>query len=233
MARCGVASRRASEALIAAGRVKVNGVTVTRPGTTIDSASDRVEVDGRLIRPPRRLQYVILNKPCGYVTTVRDPQGRPTVMDLIKDVDDRLYPVGRLDIDTEGLLLLTNDGRLANQLTHPRYEVGKRYRVTVQGSVDDETMRRLANGVELEDGLTAPARVRLVARGRSRSTIELTLIEGRNRQVRRMCQHVGHPVVSLRRVAFGPIELGTLPLGTYRHLTRAEVDRLRRAVTRV
>lgn len=229
MARCGVASRRASEMLIEAGRVTVNGVTVTRPGTTVDADVDRVEVDGRLIRPPSNLQYVMLNKPRGYVTTARDPQGRPTVMDLVKDIENRLYPVGRLDVDTEGLLLLTNDGHLANKLMHPRYEIGKRYNVTVRGSVDDETLRRLADGVELEDGKTAPARVLLLSRGRDRSIFELTIVEGRNRQVRRMCRHVGHPVIKLRRIAVGPVKLGALPPGTYRHLSNDEVHQLRRA----
>lgn len=230
MARCGVASRRACEVLIEHGRVKVNGITVTQPGTKVNPAKDRVEVDGCVIRPQRNLRYVMLNKPRGYVTTVSDPQGRPTVMDLVVDIEERLYPVGRLDADTEGLLLLTNDGWLANKLMHPRYEVAKRYRVTVRGAVDNEKLRQLADGVPLEDGMTAPARVRLIARSRHQSTMELTLIEGRNRQVRRMCQHVGHPVIALQRVAIGPVNLGTLPAGAFRHLTAAELNQLRRAV---
>lgn len=229
MARCGVASRRACETLIEQGRVKVNGQVVRRPGTKIMPSRDRVEVDGRVLSPPDRFVYVALHKPRGFVTTVRDPQGRPTVMDLVTDVPTRLYPVGRLDADTEGLLILTNDGRLAHRLMHPRYRVGKRYRVTVEGAVGDDALNQLAQGVMLEDGMTAPARVRVVSRGPRRSVLELTLVEGRKRQVRRMCRHVGHPVVRLVRVAVGPVALGSLPVGDYRRLTATEVQRLLRA----
>lgn len=232
MARCGVASRRACEAIIEQGRVKVNGRVVTQPGTKVRPATDRVEVDGRVIRPPRAFLYYMINKPQGYVTTVRDPQGRPTVMDIVADIDARLYPVGRLDADTEGLLLLTNDGALANKLMHPRYQVGKRYRVTVRGDISDGALRQLADGVPLEDGMTAPARVRLLKRDHRRSVIDLTLFEGRNRQVRRMCRHVGHPVIALVRTALGPLQLGGVAPGAYRSLTTEEVKRLRRAVRR-
>lgn len=229
MARCGVASRRACETTIAEGRVRVNGRVVREPGTKIDPATDRVEVDGRILTPPEELVYIALHKPRGYVTTVHDPQGRPTVMDLVQDAGARVYPVGRLDADSEGLLLLTSDGRLAHRLMHPRYGVEKRYRVTVQGTVSDEALQMLAEGVPLEDGMTAPARVRLLARGGRRSVLEITLSEGRKRQVRRMCRHVGHPVVRLVRTAVGPVELGALPPGACRRLTDAEVARLRRA----
>lgn len=230
MARCGVASRRACEAIILAGRVRVNGVVVTALGAKVDPLSDVVEVDGRVVRPQQRLRYIALNKPRGYVTTVRDPQGRPTVMDLTRDVDERVYPVGRLDADTEGLLLMTNDGELAFRIMHPRYQVEKRYRATVQGSIPDDALRALRRGVPLEDGLTAPARVRLLERSPLRSVVELTIVEGRNRQVRRMFQFVGHPVVRLVRLSVGPVRLGPLPKGSWRDLTDAELAALRRTV---
>lgn len=232
MARSGVASRRASEQLIEQGRVFVNGHEVTRLGTTVDPQRDTVTVDGRIIRPASEFHYILLNKPAGYVTTVRDPGGRPTVMQLVADVGDRIYPVGRLDAASEGLLLLTNDGDLANQLLHPRYEVPKRYRATVRGNVTKAVLGRLASGVQLEDGPTAPARARLIRQSSNESVLELTLVEGRNRQVRRMCAAVGHPVLHLERIAFGPIRMGRLQRGRYRRLSAGEVGQLRRAASR-
>lgn len=230
MARCGVASRRACEAVIAAGRVRVNGVVVTTLGTKVDPEVDVVEVDGRIIRPTPRRRYIMLHKPKGHVTTVRDPQGRPTVVDLLAGVAERVFPVGRLDVDTEGLLLLTDDGELAHRVMHPRYEVKKRYRATVIGAIDDAALRLLERGVPLEDGVTAPARARLLKRFGDRSVVELTIVEGRNRQVRRMFQFVGHPVVRLVRLAVGPVRLAGLPRGAWRDLTEAELAALRRAV---
>lgn len=232
MARSGVASRRASEQLIEQGRVYVNGQKVTRPGTKIDPRRDAVTVDGRAIRPTKTRYYVALNKPAGYVTTVRDPRGRPTVMQLVADVDSRIYPVGRLDAASEGLLLLTNDGALAHKLLHPRYEVTKCYVATVRGRVPACVVRRLAAGVQLEDGLTAPAQARVVRHTTHHSVLEITLAEGRNRQVRRMCAAIGYPVLHLERIAFGAIVLGELPRGSYRHLSAAEVASLRQAVAR-
>lgn len=229
MARCGVASRRASERIIAAGRVTVNGHTVTRLGTTVDARHDEVRVDGRLLQLPTTFVYVLLNKPAGYVTTVRDPRGRPTVMHLVSDIRERIYPVGRLDADTTGLLLLTNDGALANRLTHPRHRVPKTYAVSVRGRVSPRAVDTLRRGVPLHDGPTAPARVRVEARTGPNSELRLTIYEGRNRQVRRMCRAVGHPVVSLERIAFGPITLGDVPRGSYRLLGEDEVARLRRS----
>src|SRR5690625_4539706 len=180
MARSGVASRRASERLILAGRVAVNGETVTTLGTKIDAARDVVTVDGRVVAPEATRHYFAVHKPAGCVTTVRDPRGRPTVMELAPDVDARLYPVGRLDAPTTGLLLLTNDGALAHRLMHPSYEVPKRYRAVVRGFVSDDAVRRLREGVRLEDGMTAPAEVRILRRDVRRSALEITLIEGRN-----------------------------------------------------
>lgn len=228
MARCGVASRRACEELIRQGRVKVNGRTVTQLGFQVEPDRDEVRVDGRVIRPVADLHYIMLHKPAGYVTTVSDPQGRPTVMELVP-ASPRLYPVGRLDLETEGLLLLTNDGPLAHRLMHPRYGVPKLYRVKVAGVVAPATLQRLRAGVLLEDGPTSPARVRLIRQEAGAALLEMELMEGRKRQVRRMCQAVGHPVLHLKRIGFGPLRLGRLPKGAWRPLTDAEVAALRRA----
>ncbi len=224
LASSGVASRRAAEVLIGEGRVTVAGAVVTDPARDVDE-HDAVAVDDEAIgRQHARVVYV-LNKPPGVVSTASDPQGRPTVVSLVPS-GLRLYPIGRLDIDTTGLILLTNDGELAHHLTHPRFEVEKTYLAVLRRPpVRDGTLRALREGVELEDGRSAPARVRRVAP----DTIELTLREGRKRQVKRMCEQVGHPVKRLQRIRLGPLELGQLKLGAYRRLTRAEVERLRNA----
>lgn len=230
LAERGVCSRRQGEEWIRAGRVRVNGVVVTELGTKVDPAADRVEVDGRPLPPaPASYVYVMLNKPPLVLTTWHDPRGRPTVRHLVEaqrpDLP-RLFPVGRLDWDSEGLLLLTNDGELAFRLVHPRYEVAKTYRVTVGSPVSDRELARLAQGVELEDGPTRPAKVER----KGEREFLLTIREGRNRQVRRMCQAIGHEVVRLVRVAEGPLRLGHLPSGRLRLLTPREVAALRRAV---
>jgi 23S rRNA pseudouridine2605 synthase len=218
LARAGVASRRAADDLIKAGRVKVNG----EPGqlNTFVSRGDRVEVDGEPVAA-QRLTYVLLHKPARTVTTASDPQGRPTVVELV-DLPERVVPVGRLDVDTTGALLLTNDGPLAHRLAHPRYGVEKVYEVDVEGRPDDEALRALAEGVELDDGVTAPARVRRLAPSR----IELTLHEGRNRQVKRMCEAVGHPVRRLHRSRYAGLSLEGLEPGRWRKLEPSEVKRL-------
>jgi 23S rRNA pseudouridine2605 synthase len=222
LARAGVASRRRADELIKAGRVSVNG----RRGELNDfvGARDVVEVDGERVAP-QRLAYVLLHKPAGVVTTARDPQGRPTVVDLV-DHPSRLVPVGRLDADTTGALLLTNDGELAHRLAHPRYEVDKVYEVDVEGEPGAEALRRLAEGVDVEDGRTAPARVRRLGRSR----IELTIHEGRKHQVKRMCEAVGHPVSRLHRSRYGGLNLIGLAAGDWRELNGAEVEMLRTAV---
>jgi 23S rRNA pseudouridine2605 synthase len=219
LARAGVASRRGADELIKAGRVRVNG----EPGqlNTFVESRDRVEVDGREVAL-QRLAYVLLHKPAGVVTTARDPQGRPTVVGLVPP-EPRVVPVGRLDADTTGALLLTNDGPLAHRLAHPRYGVEKVYEAEVEGEPDDDTLRRLGEGVELDDGPTAPARVRRLGPNR----IELVLHEGRNRQVRRMCEAVGHPVVRLHRGAYAGLTLEGLEPGAWRELEPSEVDALR------
>jgi 23S rRNA pseudouridine2605 synthase len=219
LARAGVASRRGADELIKAGRVRVNG----GPGqlNTVVEPHDRVEVDGKEVAP-QRLAYVLLHKPAGVVTTARDPQGRPTVVDLVPP-EPRVVPVGRLDADTTGALLLTNDGPLAHRLAHPRYGVEKVYEAEVEGEPDDETLRRLGDGVELDDGPTAPARVRRLGP----NGVELALHEGRNRQVRRMCEAVGHRVVRLHRSAYAGLTLEGLEPGQWRELEPSEVDALR------
>jgi 23S rRNA pseudouridine2605 synthase len=228
LAAAGVASRRACEPIIRAGRVTVDGATVTDPAHDV-SDENRVSVDGRAVSPaaPERIVYA-LNKPAGVVSTARDPQGRPTVVTMVPQIE-RLYPVGRLDIDTTGLILLTNQGELAHRLTHPSFEVEKTYRAVVGGpAVHERTLRALREGVELEDGRTAPAKVRRVAA----DTIEITIHEGRKHQVKRMCEAVGHPVKRLERIAFGPLSVGDLPRGRWRRLTDAEIEALAAAGTR-
>jgi 23S rRNA pseudouridine2605 synthase len=220
LARAGIASRRGADELIKAGRVTVNG----EPGqlNTFVERRDRVEVDGEPVFA-QKLTYVLLHKPPGTVTTARDPQGRPTVVELV-DVLERVVPVGRLDADTTGALLLTNDGPLAHRLAHPRYGVEKVYEVEVEGEPDEAALRQLAEGVELEDGLTAPATVRCLAP----SLIELTLHEGRKHQVKRMCEAVGYPVRGLHRSRYAGLELGELPRGSWRELTGTELAQLRK-----
>jgi 23S rRNA pseudouridine2605 synthase len=221
LAHAGVASRRASEELVRAGRVAVKGETVTDPACEV-GPEDAITLDGKPVTGTRDRVVYALNKPAGVVSTARDPQGRPTVVTLVPQTE-RLYPVGRLDIDTTGLILLTNQGELAHRLTHPSFEVEKTYRALVGGpAVEERALRALREGVELDDGRTAPARVQRV----SADTIELTIHEGRKRQVKRMCEAVGHPVKRLERVRFGPLELGDLPRGRWRKLTDPEVDAL-------
>jgi 23S rRNA pseudouridine2605 synthase len=224
LAHAGVASRRAAETLIVAGRVRVDGELVRDPARDVDERH-RVEVDGRpLAGPEPRVVYAV-HKPTGVLSTARDTHGRPTVVELIPEERRRLYPVGRLDADSSGLILLTNDGALAQRLTHPRYEVPRTYRVRVAGgSVGERALRALRAGVTLEDGPTAPAQVRPV--GSAGEELEITIREGRNRQVRRMCEAVGHPVLALRRVAFGPLRLGALQPGAHRRLGEADLRKL-------
>lgn len=231
LSAAGVASRRAAEKLMLAGRVSVNGQIARELGTRADPEVDDIRVDGHRIRIERRRRYLLLNKPRGYVTTRSDPEGRPTVMDLLTGVREYLYPVGRLDYDSEGLLLLTNDGDLAAKLMHPRHAIRRVYQVRVRGVPDAGAMRRLERGVTIDGRRTAPARARLMARDvgarGDQSIIELTIVEGRTQQVRKMCEAVGHPVVRLRRVQIGPIADPALRPGTFRELTREEVRKLK------
>jgi pseudouridine synthase len=227
-----VASRRAAEVLISQGRVSVNGAVAREPGTKADPERDDIRVDGRRLRRPAVQRYVLLNKPAGYVTTRSDPQGRPTVVDLLPRDIGYLYPVGRLDVESEGLLLLTNDGDLAARLTHPRHEVEKVYHAVVRGVPSPGTLDALSRGVVIDGRRTAPAKIRLVKtfarHGRDEALLELVLHEGRNRQVRRMCATVGHPVERLSRIRIGPIGMAGLPPGAWRDLTPRELTALRR-----
>jgi 23S rRNA pseudouridine2605 synthase len=229
LATAGVASRRAADEIVRAQRVTVNGTTVTDPARDV-TESDDVAVDGAAVSPEAERAVYAVNKPAGVVSTAHDPQRRPTVVSLVPS-RMRLYPVGRLDIDSTGLILLTNDGPLAHRLTHPSFEVPRTYRVVVaRPPVSERAVRALREGVRLEDGLTAPARVRRL--GERREVLELTIHEGRKRQVKRMCEAVGHRVRSLERVAFGPLTLGALAPGGYRRLSQAEIDALSRAGAR-
>ena len=225
LAHAGAASRRAAEELVRAGRVTVGGEVVRDPARDVDERS-AVALDGKAVAGPEPRAVYAVHKPEGVVSTARDPGGRATVVGLLPDEGRRLYPVGRLDADTTGQLLLTNDGDLAHRLTHPSFEVPKTYVAVVERPpVRDAAVRSLREGIDLEDGMTAPARVRRVAP----DTLELTVHEGRKRQVRRMCAAVGHPVRALKRVRFGPLRLGDLAPGAHRRLSDAEVERLRQA----
>lgn len=222
----GITSRRASEALILNGQVAVNGSVVTELGSKADPTKDTITVDGKPLKINAQRLYILLNKPTGYITALKDGQGRALVTDLLIGVSERVYPVGRLDYNTEGLLLLTNDGEWANRLMHPSHEIEKEYHVRVRGKVIDQQLKRMAEGIELEDGLTAPATVNLIKNGEQNDWISVAIHEGRNRQVRRMCEAVSLSVVRLKRIRYGTLELGTLRAGKYRFLTDAEVSEL-------
>jgi pseudouridine synthase len=225
LSQAGIASRRASEQLMLDGRVTVNGVPIRELGTKADPSRDDIRVDGRRVKVIERHRYLLLNKPRGYVTTRSDPQRRPTVIDLLGGVREYVYPVGRLDFDSEGLLLLTNDGELAARLTHPRHGVARVYDVHVVGNPDRHDVERLGKGVTIDGRRTSPADVKAIGP----SHLRITIREGRNRQVRKMCDAIGHPVAHLRRVAIGPIRDSRLKPGQWRNLTDDEVRRLHRA----
>ncbi len=227
IARAGITSRRKAEELILQGRVKVNGQVVTELGSKADSERDHVKVDGKLIHFKQPQAYLMLNKPRGYVTTLWDPEGRPMVLDLLKGVRQRVFPIGRLDYDTEGLLLLTNDGDLAHALMHPSYEVPKTYLAKVKGVLTDDKIKKLEKGVPLPDGKTAPCIIKKVRKTQENSWLEVTLHEGKKRQVRRMLERVGHPVLKLKRIRYAFLDLAGLLPGQYRHLSPQEVKRLK------
>ncbi len=225
LASCGVASRRKAEEMIAAGRVRVNGAVVTAMGVSVEEDA-LVELDGARVKPAARKIYIMLNKPQGVITSADDPQGRTTVLDIVKAAG-RVFPVGRLDYDTEGLLLLTNDGDFSQKLTHPRHGVDKLYRATVRGELSRGAVRALEGGVTLDDGHhTLPAKVEVLSRG-TLSTLLIVVTEGHNRLIRRMCEAVGHTVTALRREGFGPLRLGHLKSGQWRNLSPAELAALR------
>jgi 23S rRNA pseudouridine2605 synthase len=243
LSQAGVASRRAAERLMLEGRVTVNGITVLELGSKADPAGDDIRVDGRRIKRIERRRYILLNKPRGYVTTRSDPQRRPTVIDLLVraraiTAHEYVYPVGRLDFDSEGLLLLTNDGDLAASLTHPSHEVPRIYEAEILGLPDDHDLNRLRKGVTIDGRRTGPAEVRVApadrrhaGKGTPTTTLQITVREGRNRQVRKMCEAIGHPVERLKRVAIGPLRDPRLKPGESRDLRPEEVERLRRAAS--
>lgn len=229
LAACGIASRRKCEELILQKKVNVNGILITQMGTCIDPAKDRVHVNGKLANLPKKHVYYALNKPEGYVVTMADSHGIPMVTELLKDVKERVFPVGRLDMDTEGLLILTNDGELANRLMHPRYHLEKEYVVSIRQELNKHNLRWLHKGVVIDDKPTLPAKVELLRRDRYYVRYKIIIREGRKRQIRRMFKAIGHPVFALKRVAIGPVVLGRLPRGQYRSLTRREVAALKSA----
>lgn len=230
IARSGIASRRRADELISSGRVSVNGRIVTKSGSKAVWGIDTISVDDQRLPDPPKKVYVLLNKPFGYVCTLHDPQGRPIIRDLLGDLKERVYPVGRLDFDTQGLLILTNDGELALRLTHPRFQVPRTYKVLVEGTIASQSLKKLRKGVLLDDGPTSPVRVRMLERDQGRSLLRITLFEGRSREIRRMFEAVGHKTIQLNRTGYGILRLGTLKVGKYRHLTNEEVKSLRSSI---
>jgi pseudouridine synthase len=228
LARAGVASRRQAEELIQEGRVRVNGQVVRKPGTQVVWGKDAIRVDNRLVSRLEPKVTIVLNKPKGVLTTSHDPRGRRTITELLKGIKARIFPVGRLDYHSEGLLILTNDGELAQHLQHPRYKIPKTYRAKVKGLPTQRAMQRLRTGILLDGRHTAPALVKKIGTTGKNAWLEITVREGRNRQVRRMCSAVDHPVMKLKRVGYGPIRLGNLKPGFYRDLTPTEMDKLRK-----
>jgi len=223
MAENGIASRRKCEELIAEGLVRVNGLIISEPGYKIDPTKDIVEVSGHVIEPSdTEFVYYLLNKPKGYISTAKDQFGRPNIVSLI-ECGARLYPVGRLDYDTEGLIIITNDGELTNKLTHPSYEITKEYEAVVKGVVAQKAAEAFKNGIDIGGYVTRPAKMQIVEQQKDNSTIRIVISEGKNRQVRRMCAAIGHEVISLRRIAIGVVGIGELEIGKYRELSRDEV----------
>ncbi len=226
LARCGIASRRKSEEIIAGGRVTVDGQIITEQGVTVDPARQEIRLDGKRVFEREEKLYLLLNKPKGYVTTLSDPQKRPIVTDLIQEVPARLFPVGRLDVDTRGALLLTNDGELAQKIQHPSYTVFKTYEAVVRGFPAKQQLALLEKGIMLEGKKTAPARIQFVKRQKNTAVINISIHEGRKRQVRKMFQAINHPVLALKRLAYGNLFLKNLPEGRYRPLTPQDLEKI-------
>jgi 23S rRNA pseudouridine2605 synthase len=222
MSRCGIASRRKCEELITQGKVKVNTEIVTQLGTKINYQMDKVYVEDRLISPEENLIYVALNKPVGYLSTVKDDRNRKTIIDLIS-IKERIYPIGRLDYDTSGLILLTNDGNIYNNVIHPKMEVNKTYLAIVKGHLHQNDINKFETGIDIGGYITAPAHINVINSSNNTSKVRITIHEGKNRQIRRMCDAINHPVISLQRISIGNINLGQLPLGKWRYLTSSEI----------
>ena len=227
LASAGVASRRKSEELILAGKVSVNGFVITQLGTKV-SPGDTVQLGGKTISPTNRLIYIMFHKPEGVITSVSDPHNRPVVTDFVKDVNARLFPVGRLDYDSSGLLILTNDGEFAQSLTHPSRQIPKTYIAKLRGTPEKAGLRAFCNGLIIDGGYkTAPATIKILDKTPTGCTARITIYEGKNRQIRKMCEAIGHTVLSLKRIAIGPLKLGNLPKGKYRNLTKSEMGLFR------
>ena len=230
LAKAGIASRRAADLLLKQGRIAVNGNIVTTPGSVVDETVDEITFDGKRVTLPEEFVYILLNKPVGYLVTCKDNFKRPIVLDLVRKYSQLVRPVGRLDLDSSGLLLLTNDGELAFRLAHPRYKIDKKYLVKCEGFTSDEEIEKLRNGIELDDGMTWPAEVELISRSKNSSRFHITIHEGRKRQIRRMCRVLGHSAVILQRAEYGSIKLGSLKAGAYRLLKQEEVETLKSSV---
>jgi 23S rRNA pseudouridine2605 synthase len=224
LAKAGIASRRKAEELIRQGKVTVDGRVVTEMGIQVDPEQQRIEFDGKPVTVEEKKVYVLLHKPAGYVSTVHDPQGRPIVTELIKGIEERIFPVGRLDLDTEGALLLTNDGELAQKILHPSHEVNKTYRATVKGKPSKKKVEMLSRGIDIDGRKTWPALVKVLSAGSRETTLQITIHEGRKRQVRKMCEAVGHPVLKLKRIAYGKLKLGNLAPGKFRFLSKKDLQ---------
>ncbi len=229
LSRCGIASRRKAEEMILAGQVTVNGA-VAMLGMKADFEKDHIKVKGKLIRNSRPEVYLMLNKPSKCITSLYDPEGRRTVKDFLRGVRHHFYPVGRLDYNSEGLLILTNDGELANAILHPKKKIPKTYLVKIDGVLEDKDILKLERGIKLEDGLTAPAKIKKIKKTGANSWIEITIYEGRKRQIRRMFGRLGHPVIKLRRIRVNGLELGKLPSGGFRYLSPEEIKRLKKEI---
>ena len=223
MASCGVASRRKCEELIQSGKVKVNGVIVTELGIKVDKDKDRVEYDGKVIKPEEKKVYIMLNKPEGYITSLKDEKNRKTILDIVK-VEERIYPIGRLDYDSSGLLLLTNDGEIYNKIIHPRVEITKKYIAVVKGEFKKNELEKFKQGVDIGGYITSPAKIKVLKFQDDKTTVEIGIHEGKNRQIRKMCSALNHNVLALKRVSIGEIKLGDLKRGEYRSLTKKELN---------
>jgi len=230
LAKAGIASRRAADNIIEQGRVSINGSVVTKLGTVVEENSDKVKFDGKIILLPKEYDYIIINKPLGYLVTCHDSFNRPIILDLITRYRKIVRPVGRLDLNSTGLLLLTNDGELAFRLTHPRYRVDKKYKVQCEGIIGDEDIEKLRTGIELEEGTTSPADIRLISQKENITKLEMIIHEGRKRQIRRMCDKIGHKVIKLHRVCIGQLTVDKLKSGKYRNLTDEEIAGLKKTV---
>ncbi|WP_427338755.1 pseudouridine synthase [Caloranaerobacter sp. DY30410] len=227
LAMCGVASRRKSETLILQGRVKVNGKVVDKLGYKIDPDIDIVLVDNKRVIKKEDYIYIALNKPEGYITTVKDQFNRPTVLDLVKSINERIYPVGRLDYDTSGLIFLTNDGDLTYKLTHPKHEIEKVYIAKIKGVPTEKELNEFRNGLKIDNYVTSKAKIKVLKKYNNYSIVKITIHEGKNRQVRKMCEKINHPVIKLKRIAIGKIELGNLKKGNWRYLSKKEIEYLK------